>query len=263
MGVLHPWRDWRRKGIGERAFPGAWSRIIERNVGWCRGLDSAERGHLEDLIQVFVAEKRFEGCGGLAITDEIRVTVAAQACLLLLNLQHDYYERLASILVYPEGFAFQKEERDAAGAGTVTLTDLPVVGLSSSAGAVVLSWPDTVQGGRRPDDGVNVVFHEFAHQLDQLDGAMDGAPRLAKGAMYRDWARVLGEAYRGLQEAVAEARPTLISAYGATKPAEFFAVVTELFFERPADLRREHPALYEEFRLYFRQDPAARENGGA
>lgn len=255
--MLHPFRDHHRKELNEQPFPAGWSRIIGQNVPCCRSLHPDERKRLEDLIKVFIAEKHFEGCGGLAITDEIRVTVAAQACLLLLNLRHDYYERLISILVYPESFDFEQEERGVA--GTVSVTNRPVMGLSSSTGAVVLSWPDTVRGAQRPDDGVNVVFHEFAHQLDQLDGAMNGAPVLDSASMYREWAQVLGSEYQRLQEEVETGTPSLIGAYAATKPAEFFAVVTELFFERPIELQQEHPALYEEFRQYYGQDPAARQ----
>jgi hypothetical protein len=207
------------------------------------------------LIKVFIAEKHFEGCGGMTVTDEIKVTIAAQACLLLLNIHHNYYERLVSILVYPESFNFEQEEQGLA-AGTVSVINMPVSGLSSSCGVVVLSWPDTMAGARRPDDGMNVVFHEFAHQLDQLDGTMNGTPTLDSASMYREWAQVLGSEYKRLQEEVETNRPSIISDYGATKPAEFFAVVTELFFERPVELRQQHPALYDEFRKYYRQDPA-------
>ena len=257
MGLFHPLRDHRRKGLEKAPFPAAWSTTIDRNVFYCQGLPPDEREHLEELVKVFVAEKHFEGCGGLKITDEIKVTIAAQACLLLLNIRHDYYERLTSVLVYPESFDFEQVERGEI-AGTVSVTNRTVSGLSSSTGAVVLSWPDTVDGTRNACDGRNVVLHEFAHQLDQLDDAMNGAPALNSASMYREWARVLGSEYRRLQEEVATGVPSLISAYGATKPAEFFAVVTELFFERPLDLRQQHPALYEEFRQYYCQDPAAR-----
>jgi hypothetical protein len=256
MGLFHPFRDYRRKELAEQPFPAEWSAIIARNVPYCEGLHPEERERLEELVKVFIAEKRFEGCGGLAVTDEIRVTIAAQACLLLLNLPCGYYDRLDSVLVYPESFAFEREEGGAA--GTVTVERVPVAGLSSSGGAVALSWPDTLDGGRQPDDGSNVVFHEFAHQLDQLDGAMDGAPALDTAALYRDWARVLGAEYARLQGEAALGLPSLISPYAATKPAEFFAVVTELFFERPVDLQQQQPGLYDEFRQYFRQDPAAR-----
>ncbi len=173
------------------------------------------------------------------------------------HLHHDYFERLVSIVVYPESFDFAQEEAGLA-AGTVEMRSFRAAGLSSTMGAVVLSWPDAVQGARVPDDGFNVVLHEFAHQLDQLDGVMNGAPVLEGAAMYRDWAKVLGSEYQSLQAEVETGATSLISAYGATKPAEFFAVVTELFFEKPMELQREHPALYEEFQKYYHQDPAAR-----
>jgi hypothetical protein len=257
MGVLHPFRDRRREELGKQPFPPEWTEVIDQDVPYCRHLHPDERKRLEDLIKVFVAEKHFEGCGGLEITDEIKVTIAAQACLLLLNLHHDYYERLASIVVYPESFDFAQEEPGLA-TGTVDMRSLRAAGLSSTMGAVVLSWPDTVRGAQGTGDGSNVVFHEFAHQLDQLDGAMNGAPALEGASMYRDWAQVLGGEYKRLQAEVETGAPSLISAYGATKPAEFFAVVTELFFEKPIELQREHPELYGEFRQYYHQDPAAR-----
>ncbi len=257
MSFLHPFRDRRRQELSVQPFPAAWEQIIHRNVPICRCLHPDERQRLEDVIKVFIAEKHFEGCAGLTITDEIKVTIAAQACLLLLNLHHDYYERLVSILVYPESFTVEQEERGPA--STVEVANRAVMGLSSSKGAVVLSSPDTIDGARNPKDGVNVVFHEFAHQLDQLDGAMDGAPSLESAATYREWAQVLGSEYKRLQENVATGTPSLISEYGAAKPAEFFAVVTELFFEKPVELQQEHPTLYEEFRLYFHQDPAERQ----
>jgi Mlc titration factor MtfA (ptsG expression regulator) len=234
-----------------------WARIIEKDVPYCCSLHPEEMERLQELIKVFIAEKNFEGCGGLVVTEEMKVMIAAQACLLLLNLHHNYYERLVSILVYPESFNFEQEEHGPI-ADTVTVTQLPVSGLSSSTGAVVLSWPDTVAGAAIPHDGMNVVFHEFAHQLDQLNDAMDGAPALESASLYREWAQVLGEEYQRLQEEVETHTPSIISAYGATKPAEFFAVVTELFFERPTELQNYHPALYEEFRQYYRQDPATR-----
>lgn len=257
MSFLHPFRDHRRQELAARPFPPEWAEIIARNVPQCRGFEDEERRRLEDLIKVFLAEKHFEGCGGLEITDEIKVTIAAQACILLLNLHHNYFERLISIVVYPESFDFAQEEAGLA-AGTVEMKNFQAAGLSSTMGVVVLSWPDTVRGGQDPRDGCNVVFHEFAHQLDQLDGVMNGAPVLEGAVMYRDWARVLGAEYERLRAEVETGASTLISAYGATKPAEFFAVVTELFFEKPGELRREYPELYEEFRLYFGQDPAAR-----
>ncbi|HNX34695.1 MAG TPA: zinc-dependent peptidase [Kiritimatiellia bacterium] len=254
--MLHPFRDHRRHELVQQPFPEEWSQIIDRNVACCRCLHPDERKHLDDLIKVFIREKHFEGCNGMTVTDEIKVTIAAQACLLLLNLRHDYYEKLVSILIYPESFGFEQEEQGLS--GIVSVTHLPVAGLSSSGGAVALSWPDALAGAQQPGDGSNVVFHEFAHQLDLLDDAMNGSPVLDNISLYRDWAQVLASEYERLQVDVAAGTPSLISAYGTTKPAEFFAVVTELFFERPVELQREHLALYEEFRQYYRQDPAAR-----
>ena len=256
--MLHVLRDRRRRRLIQAPFPEAWVAWIDRNVQIVRGLAPEERAHLQDLVKVFVAEKHFEGCGGLAITDEMKVTIAAQACLLLLNLRHDFYSRLVAILVYPEGFRF---EQTAAGpGGTVLQTQVPVMGLSSTRGVVVLSWPDVQGGGRHSGDGNNVVLHEFAHQLDQLDGAMDGAPALDTAGHYREWAQVLGREYSRLQDSLAAGKGSIIGPYAATKPVEFFAVVTELFFERPRELRAQHPELYEEFRRYYRQDPAGRES---
>lgn len=260
MGFFHPIRDYRRRALGRAPFPSAWSQIIDQQVPCCSYLSQEEKERLQKLVKVFVAEKHFEGCRGLIITEEMKVIIAAQACLLLLNLRHNYYEQLVSILVYPESFKFEQEERGPL-AGTVTLTEMPVSGLSSSHGVVVLSWPDTAAGARRPDDGRNVVFHEFAHQLDQMEGTMNGAPLLDSAALYREWAQVLGAEYKRLQDDVETHAPTLISGYGATKPAEFFAVVTELFFERPLELQQQHPALYDEFKRYYRQDTAARLQG--
>lgn len=258
MSIFHPLRNRRRKALDLLPFPRAWSAIIEKNVPYCLALHPDELRHLEGLIKVFVSEKHFEGCSGFIITDEVKVTVAAQACLLLLNLTHNYYDQLVSILIYPASFNFKQEQRHAI--GTVSESELPASGLSSSVGVVVLSWPDAIDGSLNPGDGINVVLHEFAHQLDQLDGRMNGAPLLKSAAMYREWCKVLSAEYAQLREDVAGQRNSLIRAYGATQPAEFFAVVTEIFFEQPIQLQHEHPELYEEFKAYYCQDPAARVN---
>ncbi len=257
MDFFHPIRDARRKKLAGEPFSSEWAKIIDRNVPYCRKLNPQERLKLWNLIKIFVVEKNFEGCAGLEITDEIRLTIAAQACLLLLNLhENTFYEKLATILVYPAGFEFDNETYE--GNGIVSEEKMPVLGLSYSLGVISLSWADAESGAKRPGDGSNVVFHEFAHQLDLLDNAMNGAPVLNSRSMYRDWARVLGAEFEELRKDVAEGIPSIISSYGATKPAEFFAVVTELFFERPVQLKRTHPALYEEFRQYYEQDPATR-----
>lgn len=256
MSLFHPIRDARRKKLAKAPFSSAWVKIIDQNVPYCQKLDSQERLALWKLVAVFMNEKHFEGCMGLAITDEIKLTISAQACLLLLNLKHNFYEKLATILVYPAGFECNKESY--ASNGIVSEEMLPVSGVSYSLGVIALSWSDTTSGAKRPDDGTNVAFHEFAHQLDLLDNAMNGTPILSSRAMYPDWVRVLGAEFEELRTAVAQGIPTTINPYGATNSAEFFAVVTELFFEKPADLKVAHPALYEEFRKYYGQDPATR-----
>jgi len=230
--------------------------ILERNVPYYRRLTSEEQTELHGHIQVFVAEKQFEGCGGLDITDEIRVTVAAQACLLLLHRASNYYPTLRTILVYPHEY-FVETTRPGPGGTVVEQVDTRL-GESWFRGAVVLSWDDVKRGAADAGDGQNVVFHEFAHQLDSESGRTDGAPVLPRRSMYIAWARVLGREYATLTERLKRRRHTLLDGYGATNPAEFFSVVTESFFEQPVKLQQRHPELYEQMKLFYRQDPAAR-----
>jgi hypothetical protein len=204
-------------------------------------------------VQVFLDEKRFEGCGGIEINDEIRVTVAAQACVLLLHRDTDVYPDLEVVLVYPHAYVDPRPRRAEAGVlvegGQARLGE-------SSQGVVVLAWDAVLRGASDMRDGHNLVFHEFAHQLDQEDGAADGAPILGERARYAAWARVLGAEFQALVNAEEHGIRTDIDGYGAVSPAEFFAVVTEAFFERPRALRARHPALYEQMRAFYRQDPA-------
>ena len=202
---------------------------------------------------MFLAEKKFEGCGGLEITDEIRVTIAAQACLLLLHREPHYYPRLVSILVYPHPYVAQARERLPG--GIVSEGPSGRLGESWVEDVVVLAWDAVRAGASDANDGHNVVLHEFAHQLDQEDGTSNGAPILEHRSSYVAWARILGAEFAALCEAAEQGRPTDIDPYGATDPAEFFAVVTEAFFERPAALRGRHPQLYAQLRDFYRQDP--------
>jgi Mlc titration factor MtfA (ptsG expression regulator) len=236
-------------------WPDAWHGIVARNVALVQRLGPEDRETLEGLVQLFLDDKTFEGCGGLEITDEIRVTVAVQACLLLVGLEVDLpYPGLDVIRVYPSTYVVPAKEREG-----YTVIDGPSrqLGQSSRRGYVVLSWDAALRGGRGAD-GENVVLHEFAHQLDAADGASDGAPVLADPGLYGPWARVLGEAYEQLLRDVDAHRPGPLDPYGATSPAEFFAVATEAFFERPERLRKERPALYEVLARYYGQDPAGR-----
>jgi Mlc titration factor MtfA (ptsG expression regulator) len=245
-----------RAALRERPFPAAWREILERSFPVYRRLPAADRERLHGRIHLFLAEKSFEGCGGLELTDEIRVTIAGQACLLLLNLEEaDGYARLRSILVYPSTVRPVYVERPAT--GTLPPAEEALLGQSWGHGTVILAWDSVRRSASATDDGRNVVFHEFAHQLDQEDGAADGVPYLESGSALRAWGEIMQQHYAALRDAVEEGRSTLLDEYGATNPAEFFAVATEFFFEKPAQLKRTHPALYDELAGYYRQDPAA------
>jgi Mlc titration factor MtfA (ptsG expression regulator) len=237
-------------------FPAAWLGILRERVPYYGVLSHDEQTELRQLIRVFLAEKRFEGCGGLEITDEIRVTIAAQACILLLNREHDYYAGLHSVLVYPSSYLASSQFVD--GAGVWHEGHQTRLGEAWMRGAIVLSWDAVRRDSGDFHDGHNVTLHEFAHQLDQQDGAFDGAPLLEKRSHYLSWARVLMKEYRALGEAAERGQETLIDQYGATNPAEFFAVITEAFFETPKPLKEKHPELYAELKKFFHQDPLAR-----
>ena len=235
----------RRRRLLAAPMPGGWVEILERSLPPYRALSDAERQRLHGAIQIFLDEKTFEGCDGLTLNDDIRVTIAAQACLLLLNRNVPVYPRLRTVLVYPDTYV----ARDGDGSRSVRL------GESWGRGVVVLAW-NSVQGGAANfDDGQNVTLHEFAHQLDQEDGVADGAPVLGAQSAYRTWAGVLSREYKALQRRSGKGRRTVIDPYGATHPAEFFAVATEAFFEKPRQLSRKHPDLYRELKGYYATDP--------
>ena len=250
------WKKRRRRRLRAQPFPQQWVDVLHRNVGFYATLTEAERTELHGLIQVFVAEKNWEGHGGLQMTDEIRVTVAAQACLLLLRLDADFYPRLRSILVYPSSYLPERVEWLQHG----QLEAPPAVhlGESWSSGVVVLSWDSVRAGAADAYDGHNVVLHEFAHQLDQEEGTADGVPLLERPSAYRTWARVLEGELDRLRRDAEQGSDTVLDAYGAANRAEFFAVATEAFFERPGELRERHPSLYAELRGFYGQDPAVR-----
>jgi len=237
-------------------FAAAWVEILEQRVPYYQLLNAAEQSRLRELIAKFIADVRFEGCAGLQISDEIRITIAAQACLLLLNLAQDSYPGLQSVLVYPSSYLAPSGYVDAI--GVVHEADERRLGEAWMRGAVILSWDDVRHDSHEFADGRNVTLHEFAHQLDQEDGTFDGAPLLAQRAHYRSWARILMTEFKALQRAADAGERSVIDQYGASEPAEFFAVITEAFFENPKALRQKHPQLYRQLQKFFRQDPAAR-----
>lgn len=258
--MLFTWLERRRrKHILETPFPAAWEAIARRNVAHWSLLDDDERARLRALVQVFIAEKHWEGCGGLEMTDEVRVTVAAEACLLLLGRDHDLYDDVESILVYPST-VFAAERRAGVFERGSLVVDAPeaLLGEAHRGGPVILAWDAVKRGARDPDDGRSVVIHEFAHKIDMVDGGVDGTPPLPDGAARRSWAEVCSAVFLALKDGDAAVR-RVIDPYGARNEAEFFAVATESFFERPRALRAAQPALYALLADFYRQDPAARD----
>jgi Mlc titration factor MtfA (ptsG expression regulator) len=249
----------RRERLKAEPFPEAWEAALRANVPLYGRLPEADRAELRGHVQVLLAEKHFEGCGGLELTDEIRVTIAAQAAMLLLHRETDYYPKLVTVLVYPSAYVAPSVEH--VGGGLVLEGESARLGESWQTGVVILSWDDVRRGATDPRDGHNVVLHEFAHQLDGQDGSANGAPILERRSQYVTWARVLGEEYEELRRDAERGRKSVLDDYGATNPAEFFAVATECFFEKPAPMQKKHPALYEELKAYYQQDPLAHAAG--
>jgi len=248
----------RRQKLNEASFPPDWEDMIHRNMTPYCTLNGAERKHLQELIQVFISEKSWEGCGGLELTNEIRVTISAQACLLLLNLSHNYYENVETIIVYPSEVVLPERKLGFFETALEPLETMgPVSGQAFHQGPVILAWDAVLHGGRA-EHAFNVVYHEFAHKLDMQDGAADGTPRLRDRAEYRDWVKTCSQEYLRLLKDVEKGKRPFLDEYGATDEAEFFAVATEHFFNQPLQMIRAAPELYRVLKEYYRQDPAKR-----
>ena len=248
-------RERRRRKILSTPFPPAWIEFLERNVPQYLHLRPDEKARLRDNVQVFVAEKNWEGCGGLTLTEEMKVTIAAHACLMTLAMEGDPFGRLLSILVYPGGYEVPQERWYE---GWSITRPESRSGEAWYRGPVILSWADVRRDARHPGRGRNLVWHEFAHQLDMLDRSTNGTPPLPDRQQRRRWHDVMTAEYEQLVEAAEEGRATLLDTYGAESEAEFFAVATECFFDCPVEMRDRHPKLYELLGEYYRQDPAAR-----
>jgi Mlc titration factor MtfA (ptsG expression regulator) len=247
----------RRKKIVEQPFPPEWLEWLAQRVPHYRRLNDADQEKLRKLVQVFVAEKIWEGCKGLTVTDEMKATIAGQACLLLLGIEHDYFRNVKTILVFPRQFV-PRENQDMDESGVIHESNEAALGQAWENGPVILSWADSKAGGRNHQDGLNVVLHEFAHKLDLRDGMVNGTPPLQDRQQYTRWAEVMRREYEQLVENSRKRRATLLDDYGATDPGEFFAVAVECFFEKAIQMRQKHRELYETLSDYFRQDPAAR-----
>jgi len=243
----------KRKTLKGESFPDEWRKIVEKNVEIYNHLPEKLKNELHGLVRIFIAEKNFEGCNGLEITDEIRVSIAAQASILLLNRKTNYYPKLYTIAVYPGAYMAKSHKNMG---GNVHIEEPSVrLGESWMNGKMVLAWDHVKQGPLYYKNGHNLVMHEFAHQLDQEDGVSDGAPILNDTNGYGAWSEVFSDEYGTLRKKVSKNMKTVMDDYGATNPAEFFAVATETFFEKPQQLKKKHPELYIELQKYYRLNP--------
>jgi Mlc titration factor MtfA (ptsG expression regulator) len=235
----------RRARLLERPFPPQWQEHLDERVAIWKRLDEPMRERLRDLTQVFIAEKHWEGAGGLELTDEMLVTIAAHACVMLLGREHALYEDVESIVVYPSVIVSPPRPRGffEVGAAPVDEEGTAIHGEAHVGGPVILAWDDVLAGGR-PNAARNVVFHELAHKIDMLDGAVDGTPPLDGAAARRKWAEVCSREFLELRERAEAGKRSFLDDYGAVSEAEFFAVATEAYFLRPDKLRRHEPALH-------------------
>ena len=247
------WREYQRDKIKNQPFKKEWRKILQQRMPYFRQMPTDLQLQLKQHIQVFIAEKQFFGCNGVHITDEIRVTIAAQACLLLLNRKTDFYPKLKTILVYPQAFVKSQQTQDLG--GVLFTQKVVLAGESWDFGKVVLSWQDTVTGAKITNDGHNVVIHEFAHQLDQENGKANGAPILAKNQSYQVWSEAFSTQFEKLKNHANNGLPSLFDYYGATNPAEFFAVASEVFFEKSQAFFEQYPQLYQQLSQFYHVDP--------
>jgi Mlc titration factor MtfA (ptsG expression regulator) len=252
--LLYPFFvNWQRDRLMAKTFPKSWLSIITSNISIYQDLTSDQQKELQGYMQVFLKDKQFIGCIGLQITEEIKVTIAAIACLLLFSDRKTYFPNLKTILVYPHAYIVNE----------VVMSDRYVVeerrvarlGESWTKDQLILSWEQVQQDIRNWQDGHNVVLHEFAHQLDQEDGQAEGVPILPRAMDHALWSKVMTVEYLQLCDRVEMGKKTVIDSYGATNPAEFFAVATETFFEKPNQLNQKHQDLYELLQRYYRLDP--------
>jgi len=234
-------------------FKPEWIGYLEAHLPLYNLLPEEMKQRLHAKIARFVTTTYFEGCGGLELTNEMILSVAGQACMLIVNHPGDPYPNLKSVLFYPSAFGSERER--VTEDGKIVKDVQYRLGESWSDGTVVLAWDSVKSGARNIHDGRNVTFHEFAHQLDQEDGHADGFPYLMEPQAYHTWGEVLGKGYERLVDNAERGRRTVLDHYGATNIAEFFAVATEAFFEKPKQMAKKRPELYQELKDYYAMDP--------
>lgn len=244
MGWLTEWR--RKRVLQKHSIDDA---LWNRATAGLPFLPQSDK--LKRLALLFLAEKEFAGAHGIEVTDEMRVAIAAQACLPILELGLDWYAGWHGVVVYPGDFRVRRREVDED--GVVHEWDDELAGEAMPGGPVVISWDAAAH-----DPYMNVVLHEFAHKLDMVNGAADGMPPLHPGMDARAWSTAFQQAYGGFCDALERGKDTWLDPYAAEHPSEFFAVVSEAFFEEPAQTKRRYPDVYEQLRLFYRQDPVSR-----
>jgi Mlc titration factor MtfA (ptsG expression regulator)/Flp pilus assembly protein TadD len=253
--VFEFFRNRRRRQLLSKPLDESWQGIIARNVAVYRWLPPAQQQKLVAAARIIAAERRFVGCRGLEVTEEMKVTIAAQAALLLLGEEGYYFDRITSILLYPfqmvlpaHGVRPSSEEDD--------FDERVILGQAFQQGEIILSWPDVLRGGRVADDGENVVLHELAHHLDGLDGQMGGSPPGLAPDRQDHFQQVFEEALARLRGDLASGRPTVLLPAAAESVTELFAYGTECFFERPAALREWHSEFFGCLCEFYKLDPS-------
>jgi len=235
-------------------IPPAWRTLIHRQLPLVARLSTQDQDRLYHLMQQFFREVPIEGCGGLQLTEEIRLTIGAQACLLLLRMPYPRYTRVRRVLVYPSSFIPKPHALHTS--GEIVLPDEPLDGQAWQSGTVVLGWDAVKRATSVATDGENVVLHEFAHMLDAEGGSLDGIPVLDSGSAYRAWAALLSLKFAEHTARIDKGEVTILDPYGAEDRAEFFAVATEAYFENPVALRKDQPDLYALLLDFYKVDPA-------
>ena len=246
--VFQWWKRQRRRRIQSRPWPAEWNHYLFENVGVFRGLNGDERGRLQDRIQVFLEETHWEGCDGLTLTDDIKLTIAGHACLLLLGVEDFFFDHIRTVLVFPKTI-----RREGGRLGTNGQPEFRA-GEAWQGGPIVLAWTNVLASGGVWDPN-NVVVHEFAHALDGLDGEMGGSIDFDTPELTERWDEVVRREFAQLQAQSQSGQPTLLDPYGSQSLAEFFAVSVESFIQDPHGLEQYHPELAELLRSYFHFDP--------
>ena len=244
----------RREKLFRTTLDSSWIAILQKNVSIYSKLSQTLREELHGYINIFLDEKKFIGRQGIEITDEIRLTVAGNACLLLLQGKKRYFPGFTSILIYPNTYVAHEVQHN----GLVT-TEQPSKRLGESwmRGPIVLSWDNISSGSKNAEDGHNVVIHEFAHKLDEQSGHMNGLPLLRDESHYKEWSKVLSEEYEALYERAKRGKNKVLDEYGTVSPSEFFAVASEAFFEKPVQMKKRLPELYKQLQTFYNIDPAS------